>query len=135
MTDVTPAEESSPTDLEMHEKPARNGVGIAGLVLVILSFVAPIAIIVIGLVVSNNYANSRDYGTGGLVIGAIITLVVAAIVAIALDAFGIILGVVSLFRAGKTKVVGIVAIVLGLIPAAVSIGIFSIFGAVLNGRN
>ena len=135
MTDVTPAEEPTPTEVEVaqNDKPARNGVGIAGLVLVILSFIAPIAIVIIGLVVSNNYSNNNSTGTGGLVIGAIIAIVVAGIVAIVLDGFGIILGIVSLFRAGKSKVVGIVAIVLGLIPAAASFGVFSLFGNAFSG--
>jgi hypothetical protein len=135
MTDVTPAPEPAPAEVDLHEKPARNGVGIAGLVLVILSFVAPIAIIIIGLAVSNNYSNNNSTGTGGLVIGAIIAVVAAGIVAIILDAFGIILGIVSLFRTGKSKVVGIVAIVLGLIPAAASFGIFSFFGNAFTGSN
>ena len=134
MTDVTPAAEPAPTEIEVAAKPTRNGVGIAGLVLVILSFVAPIAIIIVGLVVSNNYSNNHSTGAGGLVVGAIIAVVAAGIVAIILDSFGIILGIVSLFRAGKSKVVGIVAIVLGLIPAAASFGIFSFFGHAFTGN-
>jgi hypothetical protein len=136
MTDVTPTPDSTPTEVEVaqSDKPARNGVGIAGLVLVILSFVAPIAIIIVGLVLSNNYSTSNSTGTGGLVVGAIIAVVAAGIVAIVLDAFGIILGIVSLFRTGKSKVVGVVAIVLGLIPAAASFGIFSFFGNAFTGN-
>ena len=133
MTDVTPAaSEPTPTEIEVADKPARNGVGIAGLVLVILSFLAPIAIVIVGFVTSNNVSESRDYGVGGIVIGVVIAIVVAAIVALVLDALGIILGIVSLFREGKSKVVGIVAIVLGLVPIVASVGIFSVFGAVFN---
>jgi len=134
MTDVTPsASEPTPTEIEVADKPARNGVGIAGLVLVILSFLAPIAIVIVGFVTSNNVSESRDYGVGGIVIGVVIAIVVAAIVALVLDALGIILGIVSLFREGKSKVVGIVAIVLGLIPAAASFGVFSLFGNAFSG--
>ena len=133
MTDVTPAaSEPTPTEIEVADKPARNGVGIAGLVLVILSFLAPIAIVIVGFVTSNNVAESRDYGVGGILIGAVIAIVVAAIVAVVLDAVGIILGIVSLFREGRSKVVGIVAIVLGLVPIIASVGIFSVFGAVFS---
>ena len=133
MTDVTPAaSEPTPTEIVIADKPARNGVGIAGLVLVILSFLAPVAIVIVGFVTSNNVAESRDYGVGGILIGAVIAIVVAAIVAVVLDAVGIILGIVSLFRDGKSKVVGIVAIVLGLVPIIASVGIFSVFGAVFS---
>ena len=134
MTDVTPDPTPTEAEVAQTDKPTRNGVGIAGLVLVILSFVAPIAIIIVGLVVSNNYSNNHSTGAGGLVVGAIIAVVAAGIVAIILDSFGIILGIVSLFRAGKSKVVGIVAIVLGLIPAAASFGIFSFFGNAFTGN-
>ena len=137
MTDISPAPEQ-PAEIvvdeaeETPEKRPANGTAIWALVLVILSYLAPIAIVIVGLVVANNYGAEQG-NVGGYVIGGAIAIIIAAIVAIGLDFFGLILGVVALFRKNRGKVLAIVAIVLGLIPLAVSIGIFGVFGSAIGG--
>ena len=136
MTDISPASDQ-PAEIvveETAEVPAKrpaNGTAIWALVLVILSYLAPIAIVIVGLVVANNYGAEQG-NVGGYVIGGAIAIIIAAIVAIGLDFFGLILGVVAVFRKNRGKVLAIVAIVLGLIPLVVSIGVFTVFGSAIG---
>ena len=136
MTDISPASDQ-PAEIvveETEQTPAKrpaNGTAIWALVLVILSYLAPIAIIIVGLVVANNYGAEQG-NVGGYVIGGAIAIIIAAIVAIGLDFFGLILGIVALFRKNRGKVLAIVAIVLGLIPLVVSIGVFTVFGSAIG---
>jgi len=136
MTDISPASDQ-PAEIvveDTEQTPAKrpaNGTAIWALVLVILSYLAPIAIVIVGLVVANNYGAEQGV-VGGYVIGGAIAIIIAAIVAIGLDFFGLILGIVALFRKNRGKVLAIVAIVLGLIPLVVSIGVFTVFGSAIG---
>jgi len=114
--------------------PARklpNRLGLVGLILVLVSFVVPIIVLVIGIVVIANDPNppvGDDIGWAG--IGALLFMWAGAAAISPLAVAGAILGIISLFRQGRSKVAGIIAIVLGLpygltflatLPAAISL--------------
>ena len=116
------------TEIVAPEKRPANGTAIAALIFVILSYVAPIAIVIVGVAIANDYVPNES-ALPDVFVGGFIALFVGAIVAILLDFFGLILGVVALFRKNRGKVLAVVAIVLGLIPLGVSIGLFALFGS------
>jgi hypothetical protein len=96
--------------------PTRNKLGIAALILVLVTYALPvIGFIVFVIAASIEGAEGDDLGYA--VVGAFF----AVIAPIAI--LGVVLAVISLFRHGQRKVQGILAIVLGIVPAAFVIGL------------
>jgi hypothetical protein len=112
-------------------KKLRNRLGLVGLILVLISFVVPIIVLIVGIVIIATDPNppvGDNIGWAG--IGAVLFMWAGAAAISPLAVAGGILGIVSLFRQGRSKVAGIIAIVLGLpygltflatLPAAISL--------------
>ena len=105
-----------------------NGTAIAALIFVVLSYVAPLMIVIVGVIIADDYVPNES-ALPTVFVGGIIALVIGAVVAIGLDFVGIVLGVIALFRKNRGKVLAIVSIALGLIPLVVSVGVFALFGS------
>ena len=108
-----------------------NRVGLVGLLLVILALLAPFGFLIGGIATIANDVNSAvGDNAGWAAIGAIAFMLFGAAVSAPVALVGAIVGIVSLFRRGHGKVLGIVAIVLGvpyglifllLLPTAISL--------------
>lgn len=95
----------------------RNGLGIAGLVLVLVAIAAPLLLwIVVGIV---GTVGAADAGTaiweGGFG-GAVLALGLASLLA-PVAVVGVALGIASLFRRDRGRTAGILAICLGVLPS------------------
>lgn len=108
-----------------------NRVGLIGLLLVILALLAPFGFLIAGIATIANDVNSAvGDNAGWAAIGAIAFMLFGAAVSAPVALAGAIVGIVSLFRQGFGKVLGVVAIVLGapyglifvlLLPTAISL--------------
>lgn len=97
--------------------PTRNKLGIAALVLVLITVALPIIGFVVFLIAASLEGAEGD-SFGYAVIGAIFFIPVASALIAPIAILGIVLGIVSLFRAGRRKVQGVLAIIFGIVPAA-----------------
>ncbi|MGV8884709.1 MAG: hypothetical protein ACOH1T_03850 [Microbacteriaceae bacterium] len=109
-----------PTEIVIEEKRRVNGTGLTALIIVIVSFIAPIVIAIVGV----NAARDSSRTTGEFILATVIVLATAAVAAIAVDVVGIVVGVVALFRKNRGRVLAFSAIILGIVPA-----IFVVLGA------
>jgi hypothetical protein len=100
------------------ERPARNRLGLAGLILVVIAvFVPVIAFAVVSVIAVTEGPQTAD-GAGWGVLAGVFSGGLGFGLAGPIALVGTVLGIVSLFRAGQGKALGIVAIVLGA-PLAV----------------
>jgi len=106
-----------------------NKVGLWALILVVASLVLPIIIALVGFSVAGSLSSPDDLGGGRVLAGGLIAIFFAAVVGLGLDVVGLVLGVVALFRKNRGKVLAIVAIVVGLIPLVVGVGIFALLAS------
>jgi hypothetical protein len=100
----------------------RNKLGIAALVLVLITLALPIVgfiAFVIGAVAEGAEGDNLGYD----IIGAFFLTAAATSVIAPIAIVGVVLGIVSLFRAGKRKLQGILAIVLGVVPSLLILGL------------
>ena len=105
--------------------------GLIGLLLVVLAYVIPIVVLIVGIVVIATDPNppvGDDIGWAGL--GALVFMLFGYALASPIAIIGAVVGIVSLVRTDQRKALGIVAIVLGLpygiiglilLPAALSL--------------
>lgn len=94
----------------------RNGIGILALVLVLITVIVPfIAFIVVFISALVEGAEGGDPGYAA--VGAFFVTAVGSAFIAPLAILGIILGIVSLFRKGRPKVQGVLAIIFGIVPA------------------
>ncbi|TBN57192.1 hypothetical protein EYE40_07145 [Glaciihabitans arcticus] len=112
---------SEPGEIVIAEKRPLNKTGLTALIVVILGYLAPVTIILIGVVSIANGVNSGSSPTAGIVSGLVYFLG-AAVAALVLAGIGVIIAIVSLFRKNRGKVLGIVALVLGLLPGVAGVG-------------
>ena len=108
------------------QQPA-NGTAIAALIFVILSYVAPIVIVIVGVVAASDYV-SNESPLPSVFVGIFTALIVGVVVSIALDFVGIGLGVIALFRKNRGKVLASIALAVAFVPLAASVGVFALFG-------
>src|SRR5690606_5901619 len=101
-----------------------NGTGLTALILIILSILAPIAIVIVG----NVMARDNGQSTGTVIVSTAIAVFVASAVSIALVFFGIVVGIFALFRRNRGKVLAFIAIGLGLVPVVVVTMFALVFG-------
>jgi hypothetical protein len=102
--------------------PTRNKLGIAALILVLVTYALPIIGFIV-FVIASIIEGAEGDDIGYAVLGAFfVTAGLSAVIA-PIAILGIVLGVISLFRHGQRKVQGILAIVLGIVPAAFVIGL------------
>ena len=128
MSDVTPAPDHNDEIVIEEERRRVNGTGLTALIIVILSFVAPIVIALVG----SDAARNGSQGNGEVIIGILFALASAALVAVSLDVVGIIVGIVSLFRKNRGKLLGLIAILLGLIPIVVVVLATTVFSNLIT---
>jgi hypothetical protein len=96
--------------------PARNGIGITALVLVLITIALPIiGFIVFVIAASVEGAEGDDLGYA--ILGGFFFIPVASSFIAPIAILGIVLGIISLFRRGRRKVQGILAIIFGIVPA------------------
>ena len=110
-----------PGEIVIAEKRPLNRTGLTALIIVILGYLAPVAIIIIGVVSISNGANSGSSVASGVVSGLAYFLG-AAVVALILAGIGVVVAIISFFRRERGKVLGIVALVLGLLPGIAGVG-------------
>jgi hypothetical protein len=96
--------------------PTRNKLGIAALVLVLITVVLPIIAFIV-VVIAATIEDAEGGGLGYAILGAFFFVPVAASLIAPLAILGILLGIVSLFLKGRRKLQGVLAIVLGIAPA------------------
>lgn len=117
MSDVTSAPDHSDEIVIEEERRRVNGTGLAALVIVILSFVAPVAIGFGGAVLVQREA----VGLGESFIGIVLSFAIALLVAVVLAVIGIVIAIISLFRKNRGKVLGITSLVLGIVPIVIAV--------------
>jgi len=119
--DPVPYAASEPGEIVIAEKKPLNKTGLLALIVVILGYLAPVVIVIIGVVTISNGANSGSSTTAGIVSGLAFFLG-AAVAALILAGIGVVIAIVSFFRKERGKVLGIVALILGLLPGIAGIG-------------
>jgi len=112
---------TEPGEIVIAEKKPLNKTGLTALIVVILGYLAPVAIIIIGVVSISNGVTSGSSPTAGIVSGLAFFLG-AAVAALILAGIGVIIAIVSFFRKNRGRVLGIVALVLGLLPGIAGVG-------------
>ncbi len=96
--------------------PERNRLGIVALVLVLITLALSIVgfiVFVIGAAIEGAEGDNLGYA----ILGAIFFIPVASAFIAPIAILGIVLGIVSLFRTGQRKLQGVLAIILGIVPA------------------
>jgi hypothetical protein len=100
----------------------RNRLGIAALILVLIAIALPVLTFVVTSIaagVSGGGGDAVGWGVlGGFVFAAVAVALVSPIAII-----GVVLGIIAVTRPGLHKVQGIVAIVVGVVPALAVFGI------------
>ncbi len=97
--------------------PTPNRLGKIALILVLVTIGLPIIgsiVFVIGAAIEGAEGDNLGYA----ILGAFFFIPIAASLIAPIAILGIVLGVISLFRKGQRKVQGILAIVLGVVPAS-----------------
>jgi hypothetical protein len=103
--------------------PTRNKLGIVALILVIVAIAAPIIAGIVGTVAAATAPAQNASSGGWAVLGGFVFILIGACILSPIAIVGVVLGAVSLSRHGQRKVQGIVAIVLGIVPALAVFGI------------
>ena len=96
--------------------PTRNKLGIVALVLVLITIALPIIGSIV-FVIAAAIEGAEGDNLGYAILGAFFFIPVAASLIAPIAIVGIVLGIISLFRTGQRKVQGILAIILGIVPA------------------
>lgn len=102
--------------------PTRNKLGIAALIIVLVTYALPIIVLIVAFVAALIEGAEGD-NVGWSAIGAFIIAAGAASLLAPIAILGIVLGIISLFRTGQRKVQGVLAIVLGIVPALFILGL------------
>jgi hypothetical protein len=100
----------------------RNRLGIAALILVLVAIALPIIgfiVFTIGVLASGATGDAVGYE----IVGAFFVAGGISALASPIAIVGVVLGIISLRRAGERKLQGILAIVLGIAPAIAAFGI------------
>jgi hypothetical protein len=108
-----------------------NRMGLIALLVVILSFLIPIAFLIVGAVIIATDPNPPvGQDVGWATIGAVVYMLYGAGISAPVALAGVGIGIASLFRKNHGKVLGIIAIILGvpygltcliLLPLAISV--------------
>lgn len=114
---------AQPMTVETQPLPARNRLGIVALVIVLFVIVAPIVAGIVGVVAAASAPAQNASSGGWAVLGGFVFALIGVAILSPLAILGVVLGAVSLTRQGKRKVQGIVAIVLGIVPALAVFGL------------
>lgn len=122
MTEPASAPASAPAVTPVIPTAARNRLGITALILVLVTIAVPIVAFIV-FVIAAVVEGAEGDDVGYAVIGAFILTAGVSSVLATIAILGIVLGIVSLFRAGQRKLQGILAIVLGIVPAAFIVGL------------
>lgn len=112
MTEPAPAPAVAP----VVPTPTPNKLGRIALVLVLITLALPIIGFIV-FVIAAAIEGAEGDSFGYAVIGAIFTVPVASAFIAPIAIVGVVLGIISLFRKGQRKVQGVLAIILGLVPA------------------
>lgn len=96
--------------------PTRNKLGIAALVLVLITVALPIIAFIV-VVIAATIEGAEGGGLGYAILGAIFFVPVASSLIAPIAILGIVLGIISLFLKGRRKLQGVLAIVLGIAPS------------------
>jgi hypothetical protein len=96
--------------------PARNGIGITALVLVLITIALPIICFVV-VFIAALVEGAEGGDPGWAAVGAFFFTAVASAFIAPIAILGIVLGIISLFRRGRRKLQGILAIIFGIVPA------------------
>jgi hypothetical protein len=105
------------------QKPARNRLGIAALVVVLVAIVAPIVVGIVGVVDAANAPMQNASSGGWAVLGGFAIALIGVCLIAPLAIIGVVLAIISLTRKDRGKVAGVVAIVLGILPSLAVFGI------------
>ncbi len=122
MTEPAPAPATAPVvptptrAVPARAVPARNKLGIAALVLVLITVVLPIIGFIV-FVIAASIEGAEGDSFGYAIVGAIFFVPVASSLIAPVAILGIVLGIVSLFLKGRRKVQGVLAIILGIVPS------------------
>jgi hypothetical protein len=118
MTEPVPAPAAAP----VVPTPTRNRLGIAALILVLITIALPVVALIVGFIAALvEGAEGDDVGwsaIGAFIIAGAVSSLIAPVAIL-----GIVLGIISLFRPGQRKVQGVLAIVLGIVPALFILGL------------
>jgi hypothetical protein len=96
--------------------PARNRLGIAALVLVLITIALPILGSIV-FVIAASIEGAEGDNLGYAILAAFFFIPVASAFIAPIAILGVLLGIISLFRRGQRKVQGILAIILGIYPS------------------
>lgn len=109
----------------------RNGLGIAALVVVLVAIAAPLLTWIVAAVVGSVQSSSVDDAVWvGVIGGGFVALGLASLLA-PVAVIGVALGVASLFRRGRAKAPGVVAVVLGIVPSLFLAGLPLVLGEIV----
>ncbi len=97
--------------------PERNKLGIAALVLVLITVALPIVGFIV-FVIAASIEGAEGDNLGYAILGAFFFIPVASALIAPIAIVGVVLGIVSLFLKGRRKLQGILAIILGLVPSS-----------------
>ena len=96
--------------------PTRNKLGRIALVLVLITVGLPI-VGFIAFVIAASIEGAEGDNLGYAILGAFFFIPVASSLIAPIAILGIVLGIISLFRRGQRKLQGVLAIILGIVPA------------------
>jgi hypothetical protein len=102
--------------------PTRNRLGIAALILVLVTYALPIIGFIV-FVIASIIEGAEGDDIGYAVLGAFFITAAASSLIAPVAILGIVLGIISLFRAGQRKLQGVLAIALGIVPALFILGL------------
>jgi hypothetical protein len=102
--------------------PTRNKLGIAALVVVLVTIALPLVVLIVAFIAALIEGAEGD-NVGWSAIGAFIIAAGASSLLAPIAILGIVLGIISLFRAGQRKLQGVLTIVLGIVPALFILGL------------
>lgn len=102
--------------------PTRNRLGIAALIMVLVTIALPIVGFIV-FVIASIIEGAEGDNIGYAVIGAFFLTAVAASLIAPIAILGVVLGIASLFRTGQRKLQGVLAIILGIVPSLMIFGL------------
>ncbi|MEO5921673.1 MAG: hypothetical protein ABIQ01_11085 [Pseudolysinimonas sp.] len=118
MTEPAPASAVAP----VAPTPARNRLGVAALVLVLVTLAVPIIVFIV-FVVGSIVAGAQGDAIGYAALGAFFVAGGASAIVAPVAILGVVLGIVAVLQKGKRKLQGVLAIVLGIAPALFVFGL------------
>lgn len=102
--------------------PTRNRLGIAALVMVLITIALPIVGVIVAFIGALIEGAEGD-NIAWAAIGAFLITAAASSLIAPLAMLGVVLGIVSLFLRGRRKLQGILAIVFGIVPSLFILGL------------